>query len=180
MSVATYTSSFLAFTPRVWTEGKRLCSRSCLAIQFLTLFSFARRVEVDRARRTVTIWKRTFWFVTSSRTVPFDRIHHIDYHYGSQTTSWSLWVGKQDEVEWFTVSLILDNREKVKLWTFFGEGSVHTGMTGVLLGDDDWLDGRGDQEEASRRYLSALKRFTGLDLQGGQPGRSRRGRGRRF
>jgi len=51
----------------------------------------------------------------------------------------------------------------------------------VLLGDDDWLDGRGNQEEASRRYLSALKRFTGLELQGGRPRGGRRRRGdRRF
>lgn len=56
--------------------------------------------------------------------------------------------------------------ESLPLPSFRGEGTVATGWTGVLMGDD-LLDVGGDQEKQSRLVARALCRF--LDVPLGRP-----------
>ena len=140
-------------------------ARSSFKSQLLTLFSYCRKVCVDRAEETITIRTRYLWFLCSVRTVPFDRIWRINYSYSSFPTSWSLWVGTTDEVEKYIVSLELTSpRETVKLFSFVGEGAVETGWAGVIFGRDRIIDFAGDQDDASRSYIDLLKEFTGKSL----------------
>jgi len=75
--------------------------------------------------------------------------------------------GRQDEVEWFTISVVTESRETHELCSFFGEGAVFTGWSGVLLGDDSSWDVSGTQEEESRSFINELKHL--LDLPLGKP-----------
>ena len=50
-----------------------------------------------------------------------------------------------------------------ELWTFWGEGSVTRGFSGLLLGDSIF-DMSGAQEEQSRDYVTLLQKFTGKPL----------------
>jgi uncharacterized membrane protein len=61
MSLWTSTSGFLAIKPKVKVMGDVLYARTSLVIQFLTLFSYAKQVRIDRAKRGIEITKRWFW-----------------------------------------------------------------------------------------------------------------------
>ncbi len=165
MSIYTITSRFHALKPKVWLEESRLMARSSLLVQLLSIFSYCKVVCVDRLYRTVTIHTRFFWLVSRTRVIPFNRIKRIDYSFSSIPTSWSIWVGTEDDIEWFSVSLELaETLETVRLFSFLGEGAVETGWTGVLLSDDSIIDFMGDQEVTSRNYIDLLKVFTGKTL----------------
>ncbi len=165
MSLFTRSFSFLAVKPKVWVEGNHLMARTSLFLRLLSLFSYSKTVLVDRAGKVVLIFTKKLWLINRTKHIRFDRIMRIDYSFGSFTTSWSFVSGKQDQVEKFTVSLVLQGRrEKVKLFSFSGEGSAATGWSGVLFGGDDIVDYAGDQEAASRRYVRLLKQFTGKTM----------------
>jgi len=57
------------------------------------------------------------------------------------------------------VKLDLYTGKSVKLWTFFGEGAVRTGWTGVVFGGDELADFAGTQEDDSRHFLELLQFF---------------------
>jgi len=61
-------------------------------------------------------------------------------------------------------AVLRDPSDRVKLFTFFGEGARETGWAGVLLGGDSLVDHAGDQEQASRQFLRMLKAFTGVTV----------------
>ena len=164
MSLHVLQSGFLAVKPKYAVHGGRLIARSGLAAQILTLFSKHRTVIADPRRQLVEIRQRFLWFFTKRREIPFERIVRIHYQYGSANTSWRLGEAL-DAVEWFNVTLVLEApKERVRLWKFFGEGAVQTGMSGVLLRGDDWIDHCGDQEESSRRYVDLLREMTQKEL----------------
>ncbi|MGE0385527.1 MAG: hypothetical protein AB7Q97_12410, partial [Gammaproteobacteria bacterium] len=87
------------------------------------------------------------------------------YEFGSLPTAWSMFVGTTDEWEWFSVWLTLDKpHERVALFSFAGDGAVQTGWQGTLLGGDDFIDTRGDQELQARGFVDALIALTGATL----------------
>ncbi|MDJ0722416.1 MAG: hypothetical protein QNJ04_12335 [Desulfobacterales bacterium] len=51
----------------------------------------------------------------------------------------------------------------ISLFRFLGEGSHHTGWTGVLLGDA-LIDQEGRQFEKARAYADMVAEFTGVPL----------------
>ncbi len=57
--------------------------------------------------------------------------------------------------------------ERVTLCSFSGEGSVHTGMSGVIFGGDDLIDYAGTQEEDFQGFLRVIEKF--LDVPVGGP-----------
>lgn len=166
MSVYTVTSGLLSFKPRVWVDEDRLISRTSLLGQLLRLFAFSKRIVVDRGQKSVIIQRRLFWLIHTKREIPFSQIQRIDYAFDELMTSWNFLSGTTDQLEFFRVSLVVGSiyQEKyVKLWTFWGEGSVMTGWSGWLLGDS-LVDMSGKQEAQSRDYVSLLKEYTGKSL----------------
>jgi len=167
MSVWTSTSSLLAIKPAVSVEGDLLRARTALVAQFLTLFSYCRRVFVDRAREKVGVETKYLWFFRSRRMIPFAEVAYIDMSFSSMGTSWG-WSsdghGATDQVEKFTVSLFLDSNEEVRLFSFVGEGACQTGWSGALFGGDSLVDYAGDQEGAARQFARALKEFIGVTI----------------
>ena len=80
-------------------------------------------------------------------------------------TSWSYFHGATDEIEKYTVSLVLKGSEEyVFLAAFRGEGAIQTGWSGVLFGDDDLVDYSGDQEGAARGFVGTLQRVLDVPL----------------
>lgn len=159
MSLWTSTSGFLAIKPKVKVMGDVLYARTSMVIQFLTLFSYAKQVRFNWNKRSIEITKRRFWALTSHQYYSFDDVKYIIYDYGSFGTSWGFGFRRTDEMEWYKLGLMLKSGKQVKLFTFFGEGSVETGWLGMILDDDSALDMRGDQDEASYNYLELLEEF---------------------
>ncbi len=169
MSVHTFTSSLLAVKPKVWVEDGVLHARTSLLMQVLSLGSHSKHVAVDPSAHNVRIESRSLWFLQSVRDVAFDDILYIDYSFHATGTSWGgAWTQfqRQDQVERFKVSLVLDDEREthVHLFNFTGEGAVQTGTFGVLMGGDSWFDAAGDQDAASLDYIELLCAATGKKL----------------
>jgi hypothetical protein len=159
MSFFALTFDFLSFKPKTWIEGNQLISRTSFLGQLLRLFYYSKRIVVDKRQKIVSIQKRFFWIFNTEQIIEFDEIKRIDYSYSERMTSWSFVLGPTDQLEFYTVSLMLGSRmdeNKIKLWTFWGEGTVMTGFTGVLAGDGVF-DLSGNKERRSRDYVSLLK-----------------------
>ena len=143
-------------------------ARTSRLLQLLSLFSYARRVTVDRGRRLVTVNSRWLWFISREKTIAFERVHYIDYGFSSLGTSWGLTgggFGRTDQVEKYPIQLILrDPDQRLALFSFKGEGAVETGWAGVLLGGDSVVDLHGDQEDASRSYTRLLREYLGVPV----------------
>ena len=60
--------------------------------------------------------------------------------------------------------------KKVRLFSFIGEGSVETGLGGVIFGNDGWVDYRGDQDEASYDFVHLLRQCLDVGVNGPKPG----------
>lgn len=168
MSVWTSSSSVLAIKPKIWIQGEQLRARSSLLAQLLTLFSYEKLLIVDRDKEKIGIRTRRLWCFTSRRTISFARVHYVESEFGGLGTSWGLTsegFEATDQLECFTVWLVLkEPDERVKLFTFMGEGARETGWAGVLLGGDSMVDFSGDQEQVSRNFLWQLKTFIGVSV----------------
>lgn len=169
MSLYTVTSSLLGIKPKVWVEGEQLHARTALPLQAFSLFSYARHMCVDRRIRLLKIQTRWLWGIRSQRIIHFRQVSHIDLDYGSFATARNWRFDRTDEVEKFTVSVVLKNtNEKLTLCSFMGDASIHTGWGGVLFGGDTVVDWQGDQEDAFQRFVSLLPEFL-LDVPIGKP-----------
>lgn len=164
MSIFQVKSGLLTLGPRVWHRGGRLYLRTSRFVRLLTLWSHARTVIVDPKLRRVEIQTRDLWAWTRHRLIPFARIDHLDYRYGSLPTSFSMFHGTTDRLEKFTIELVLDDGERVHVTSFRGEGAAMTGMSGVLLGGDALIDYAGTQEAASRDLVELLMETMGVPL----------------
>lgn len=165
MSLSTVVTNLLALKPKIWIEGTRLYAASSIAGRVLSLFSRYRKVIVDRKKKFVYISTKKFWVFESVKVIPFSNIERIDYSYFDIATRWIPYAYETtDQVECFTVSLcLIQPEEKVKLFSFIGEGAVETGWIGVLQGDEI-VDFCGDQAPSSRNYVNLLMKFTGKFL----------------
>jgi len=163
VSVFEVSTSWLSLKPRVYGDDDALCCETSIFAQLATLLAYHRRVVVDREKRVVQVDERSWWWRQSSLEIPFSRVCHIEYEFDSLPTAFA-GVVAADSVERFTVSLVLRNPEEmVRLATFDGEGSTITAGLGVLAGDT-LFELCGDQGNASRMFVAALKRLLGVPI----------------
>ena len=171
MSLLTLTSGILAVKPKVSVQGDIIYARTSLIVQFLSLFSYSKHVRVDCSTRTIQISKRWLWIISSLKIIPFDRVSYILYDIRSFGTSWSFWtdegLGRTDEIERYKVGLALkDPPKNLWLFAFTGEGAVETGWVGTVFGEDDAIDYRGDQDDASYDFMRLLRDALGVPVNG--------------
>lgn len=167
MSLHEQRISFLGIKPRVWNEGAKLCARTAGLWRLLSLFSYCRTMTADPARREITIEGTYLWFLRTRRVIDFDQVKYIDYVFSRLITDWDQWHGAKDQLEKFTVALVLhDKHERVDLFGFRGEGAASTGMSGILFGGDSAIDYAGDQDERSREFAYELHKMLGVPLGG--------------
>lgn len=160
-------SSLFDLSPRVWTEGDQLHARSSWLLQALCLFAIRSDVHVDGRRRTITLERKTFWFLRRLQLVRFARVRHVTYRFARVVTDCSGWIGATDQVESFAVGLALrDPDEELALLRFRGLGSIGTGVSGVLMGDEI-VDVEGAQGHSSALFVEGLQKLIGVGI--GEP-----------
>jgi hypothetical protein len=166
MSVIEVKTSVLSLAPRVREHGGRIHVRTGGLLQVLALGSYAQTVIIDPGMKRIEVHTRRLWLWTRHRFVPFARVEHIDYRFGSLTTGISWFHGATDRVERFSIDLVLDDDERIRVASFRGAGSVMTGLGGALLGDSlvDWA---GSQEDVSRALVERLADI--IDVPLGKP-----------
>jgi len=165
MSVYSATTGWLSLKPRITANGGILRVRTSALLRALGLFSFGRTVWIDSRRRTIAVETRRFWIRSGWRTIPFERVEHLDYEFSTLPTSFSFPHGSTDQVETYTVSLVLkEPAESVEVASFHGEGSVMTGWEGIFFSGDSLLDWSGNQGDSSLTFVEVLKKILGVPL----------------
>lgn len=181
MSVFRVTASFLSVKPQVYGSDDAVYCETSLFAHMASLFAYHRVVVADRKRGTVSIETRSWWVRRHRFEVPFDCVSHIEFEYHALPASLPS-MGKTDALERFTVSLerftvslaLKGGGEPVRLATLRGGGARITGMISVLAGDR-MVDLSGDQEDASRTYVTALKQVLGVPVGAPLPSATRGG-----
>lgn len=153
----------LSLSPRVRERNGRLFIETSGLVRLCTLGSYARTVIVDPAMRRVDVGVRHIWAWERHRFIPFSRVDHVEYRFDSLTTSIARTYGATDQLEKFSIELVLDDDERVLVADFRGAGSIMTGMTGVLSGDS-LIDYAGTQEDVSRALVERLVEILGVPL----------------
>ena len=121
-----YYQAGLDMCPKIRFSNGILYSRSNIILSLLTLFLFFKRITVCPSERTITIHRRLFWLLSRVREIPFDAVEEVNYdhrgveHHGGE--------GGSSETSYFTVSLRLHSGERVKLWTFSGQGGWYASI----------------------------------------------------
>lgn len=194
MSLVEVRSSWLSVAPKVWIEGdgEVLCARTSKVWQALSLGAYAREVRFDRRKREISIRTKLAYFVQRETVIPYARLARIEYRFGSLGTgliggyraprSFTGHVHRtghsSDQIEWFTIELVLQNPfERVEALFFTGEGAKLTGVYGVLMGDSV-VDFAGEQEQESLEVFDLIERFTGVGPSGRIAGAKLGGAGR--
>lgn len=129
--------------PRISKIGNRLVATSGGRGKVLSLGLWLRTVSVDPTERVIRVNTRIGWFFPSSRTIHFDRIKEVLYAYGDMgsaaTHSWN----SHHSTDVFTVGLLLDTGEEIKLFRFVGEGDFyHDGTWPDWMYWDDIIQGK--------------------------------------
>jgi hypothetical protein len=169
VSILSWRTSALSYAPRVVVADTWLMARTHRLWSVLSLGSYQRVLRVDARRERVWLRERHWWRPVT-REVPFGEIDHIAYRFTpfvtelfSSARDGRLTLENGDQIERYTLELVLLSGEVLPLFSFVGEGAVMTGAVGVLLGDE-WLDMEGTQDEDSRALVKHLMRLTGLGL----------------
>jgi hypothetical protein len=111
-------------------DGSSLVISTPWLLRLLALFSYDRKIVIDPESEKVTIFNQIF-YMSSSKIIPFTDCWYIDYEYTSTST-------KHGNTDYYPISLVTRNDEKISLCTIKGEDSSHL-LLGVHLstGSDD-------------------------------------------
>jgi hypothetical protein len=164
MSVYEVALGALSLGPRISATKEGLVARSSRALEFLTLFSWRKRIELDAARRVLGVTTWEFWFKKRRRDFAFEEIRYVWRTARRVPTALNLTGETNDRLESFQIWLELRTGEKVKLFSFLGEGSVKMGWKDTLLLGDDLVDLRGTQAEQSMAFAHQVAKLSGGEL----------------
>lgn len=167
MSLVHVATGLLNFAPRVRVQGPVLEAWTSPVHRALTLSLRTKHLHIDRSTKRLSFLRRSAWFVDNLTTRRFDEIDHVKYRFAALPTAlgWSLdGYGRTDQVERFSVELVMKNGDELHLFDFIGEGSVGTGWMGVLMGGDDLVDWAGRQESESLAFVELLSTYLEVPL----------------
>lgn len=155
MSLETITVSFLSLKPSVIRLQDRIIARSSFLQKLFYLFSCNRVVTFHKEKRTIEIFRRSWWFKTSTDFVAYDEVKNVTFGFEDwHDFGFDFW---QDKYERIWVSLELKGTEEIKpLVCFEGEGAKETGVLGTLLGDS-MFDFRGNQASLASEFYNTVK-----------------------
>jgi len=171
MSLTVFKSNLLSLKPHVYNKDGVLVIETCFIFRLLSLFTYYRRVEMSAQNRTISILRKVFPCFPSTIELNFDDIYYLDYSFDSivsdfSTNQWSF--GEHtDQAERFSVNVITHDNQKHLIGSFMGDGSICTGMRGIMISDDSIIDFSGTQEEESRKFVKILSKILQVPI--GQP-----------
>lgn len=138
----------------------------CFLLQLVSLFSTIRKVSINAATGKIIISTRNWWFVNTIETIPIANIRYVDVSEITVGTSPGYTpdgMGWRDQQENFIPYLMTVDGKRIDLVSFYGEGTVHTGWWGVLLGDQI-IDFKGRQEKRAREFTERVAELVGVPI----------------
>jgi hypothetical protein len=144
----------LHLSPHIEASTARLCARTALLARLLSLFSYERRVTVDRHARRVTIETRRLWAWCTTRVISFEDIARIVYRAVATPRA---------NVAVFLISLSLrQTRAELALFTVWEEQPCEHDFLDELAGVHDDPSRIGD--EAAGRVIALLREYIGAPV----------------
>ena len=116
---------------------------------------------VDRIKKHIVIKIKTFWFITSTKYIPFDDIKYIDIEKREIGYMFGLFkgIGTQDIVEKLYVQVIRKNSPTpVNLFRFVGDSGYDHWFWKILI------DTTGMHYEKALDYAKLVSKYTGAQL----------------
>ena len=155
----------LSICPRILADEQKLTASSSRIASCLTLGFGSRRVVVDRAGRTVSLTRRTAWFLTRTEVIEFRRIAAVTYGY-EDLNPLSFLGGAHDAVDRFVVGLKLVGADEIRLFSFIGDGvfSNDGPLPDWWYWEDILMDFAGPQERESRMFVTLLSKLIGVSI----------------
>ena len=99
--------------PDVRVLGNLIHARTSLLERVVFLWSFDKTVEIDRTQRVIRIASRSFWFVNSTKDIPFRRVSRVETKASSEKDK----MGRERLT--YSIVLLLENpRETFTLINF--------------------------------------------------------------
>lgn len=133
--------SFLSVGPKITYHNDYIFARSSLLVQLISLFSFNRKLLVNKVAKKVHIQSRYFWFYASNQEYDFKEISHIDYNFddiGTDNFGNSSfkpeYKGRNSYLEIYKVGLLLFNRKSIGLYVFLEEELLRSIFGIIFLG----------------------------------------------
>lgn len=167
--MSVFETSFLVidiWLPKIRYSGKCITVRTCFLLQLVTLFSTIRKVDINATTGKIIISTRNWWFVNTIETIPIANIRYVDVSAITVGTSPGYTpdgMGWRDQQENFIPYLMTVDGKRIDLVSFYGEGTVHTGWWGVLLGDQI-IDFKGRQEKRAREFTERVATLIGVSV----------------
>lgn len=167
--MSVFETSFLVidfWLPKIHYYGKCITVRTCFLLQLVSLFSTIRKVNINTATGKVIISTRNWWLVNTIETIPIATIRYVDVSEITVGTSPGYTpdgIGWRDQQENFIPYLMTVDGKRIDLVSFYGEGTVHTGWWGVLLGDQI-IDFKGRQEKRAREFTERVAALVGVPI----------------
>jgi hypothetical protein len=148
----------LSLVPHIEVSAERLRARTALLAQALWLFSYERRVTVDRPSRRVTIDTRRLWAWGTTRVVRFEDIARIVYRCVSTSSA---------DSALFLISLALRSQHvELPLFTVWEEQPREPDFLDRL--DELATGSRADParigDEAAGRVVALLREYIGAPI----------------
>jgi hypothetical protein len=167
--MSVFETSFLVidfWLPKIRYAGNCITVRTCFLLQLVSLFSTVRKVNINAASGKITISTRKWWVVNTVETIPIASIRYVgvsEITVGTSPGYTPDGMGWRDQQENFIPYLMTVDGRRIDLVSFYGEGTVHTGWWGVLLGDQI-IDFKGRQEKRSREFTVRVATLIGVPV----------------
>ena len=157
--------SLLSMGPKISREEGRLVARTSLMGFLSSLTLLHRTVIVDPMKQAISIRRRLFWFFTSRKKIPFERVQSIVYTYDDWNSN-TAFGGSDDSKDCFAVKLKLWSDRLVHLFNFYGEGTFvnNSAFPDWFDWDEYRVDLSGTQESESRMFVDLLQKILNVPV----------------
>lgn len=161
--------SLVEICPSVSEDEDSLVAATSPLVQIATLGVFSRRITIRRHEQAVKITRRLFWFFSRTRQIPFSQITGVTYGYSDMSTS-SMSESDGRRWDWFSVGILLRDRDQVHGFFFIGDGGSH--RSGLLEYMPRWIQKlcstMDRQESQSRHFAESLSKRIGVPIVSGR------------
>lgn len=145
--------------PRIWIENDCLCAKTSFLSRILNCFSCSRTVTIDQKRKIIKIETKTFWFLNSTKTIPFDDLKFIDISHSEVSSDFSTIPEGYVSDVYYVRLITKSDHIPTTLFRFIVSGGKYIGIGGGRPADWEGL-----QMEKVLQYAKQVSKFTEIPL----------------
>lgn len=154
-----------AICPRIKKHSGRIIATTAWRVRLLFLGTIYRKVVIDAANKTISIFSCYLWLIRLRRAIPFSKVRAVTYGYEDMSPD-SLLSYAHDSYDWFTVGLRFNDDSEMHLFNFIGEGTFSNNgpFPDWMYWEEFVFDITGSQEKESRVFVDVLSKIIGVKV----------------